>query len=70
MKLTRREVAIPHHYEWMTEGSKNRGKLFKRYIAAYVKHNYPGWYLSKITGRKAIIKLKEEAGNESNEDDR
>ena len=52
------EVTIPHDYLWMTEGYKNRGKLFKQYVEGYIKNNFPDLELEKIVGMKAICKRK------------
>ncbi|MDQ0158839.1 hypothetical protein [Alkalibacillus salilacus] len=54
-----RLIDIPFDYVWMAEQSKEPGKQFKRYVAAYVRHNHPGYELVKIHKMKAEIKRKE-----------
>ncbi|SEA53163.1 hypothetical protein SAMN05421743_105195 [Thalassobacillus cyri] len=54
----RMKVTIPHCYVWMTAGYPNRGAMFKSYLAGYVEHTHPGWYLVKIEGMKAICERR------------
>ncbi|WP_162297867.1 hypothetical protein [Halalkalibacillus sediminis] len=50
-----REIVIPHDYVWMAKQSKNPGQLYKRYVAAYVRRNCPGWSLKRINKKIAVI---------------
>ncbi|MCP3026636.1 hypothetical protein [Halobacillus sp. A5] len=54
----KREVPIPYHYVWMVQDHQDPGKSFKRYVDAYVRHNFPGWGLVRINGMKAQINKK------------
>ncbi|NIK11166.1 hypothetical protein [Alkalibacillus almallahensis] len=51
-----RIIDIPHDYKWMAKQAKEPGAFFKRYVAAYVRHNHPGYELVKINKMKAEIK--------------
>ena len=57
-----RETAIPDVYVWIAQNSKNPGIQFKRYVAAYVRQNFPGWRLKRIEKMKAVI-VKEKDGS-------
>ncbi|MFD2637717.1 hypothetical protein [Piscibacillus salipiscarius] len=50
-----RETAIPDVYVWIAQSSKNPGIQFKRYVAAYVRHNFPGYRLKRIEKMTAIL---------------
>lgn len=50
-----REVTIPHVYISLSKDSQEPGRLFKRYVAEYVRHSYPGYQLKKIEKMTAII---------------
>lgn len=52
------EVAIPECYVWMTKDSKDRAKLFKRYVIGYLAKTHPDLRLVKIKGLVAICERK------------
>ena len=50
-----REIPIPHFYLGFVKGARDPGRLFRRYVAAYVRNTHPGWQLVRIKGMKAVI---------------
>lgn len=52
------ELTIPEHYVWMTEGYKNRTKLFKQYVDGYIRNSYPNLTLVRIEKMKAICERR------------
>ncbi|MBM7696601.1 hypothetical protein JOD44_001718 [Salimicrobium jeotgali] len=50
-----RKVAIPHAYISLSKDSQDPGRLFKKYVAGYVRHSYPGYQLKRIEKMTAII---------------
>ncbi len=46
---------IPHFYEFLANGDRS---LFKRYVQAYIKHNYVGYELVRIEskGKVAVVR--------------
>lgn len=57
-ELTQRRIAIPYFYKWIAQDCSSPGETFKRYVAAYVRHNYPGWELNKIERMNALIERR------------
>jgi len=53
-------VGIPDCYVWMTEGRRNRGELFKRYVIGYVARYHHDMELVKIQGTVAICQKRKE----------
>ena len=50
-----RETVIPYEYVWIAQNSKNPRKQFKKYVAAYVRQNFPGYTLKRIEKMTAIL---------------
>ncbi|MDL4842808.1 hypothetical protein [Aquibacillus rhizosphaerae] len=53
------KVPIPYCYVWMSATSVKRGQVFRKYVAGYVRNNYPGCELVKIEGMTAICERRE-----------
>ena len=51
-------LLIPYCYVWMSEHSKNRKELFKRYVQGYIKNYHPEVVLVKIEGMTAICERR------------
>lgn len=49
-------IRIPYDYVWMAKNSKDPGRTFKRYVAAFVRHSCPGYELVRIEQMDAVIK--------------
>ncbi len=55
----RYKIPIPVFYVSLTEGSRDRGRLFKQYVRSYIKMNHPDMELKKIEGLNAICERRE-----------
>ncbi|SDX61741.1 hypothetical protein SAMN04488081_0840 [Salimicrobium album] len=53
------EVAIPHAFISLSKDSHEPGRLFKKYVAGYVRHSYPGYQLKRIEKMTAIIERRQ-----------
>ncbi|MGJ9384282.1 hypothetical protein [Salipaludibacillus sp. CF4.18] len=51
-------ITIPEFYVLAAKNSQNPKQTFKRYVDAYLVHNYNGYYLVKWEQREAIIEKK------------
>jgi len=51
-------IPIPVVYVDLTKGSKDRGRLFKKYVHNYLKRTYPEMRLIKIEGMTAICERR------------
>ena len=54
----RYQIPIPVVYVSLTKGSKDRGRLFKKYVLGYLKRTYPEMRLIKIEGMTAICERR------------
>jgi hypothetical protein len=52
------KIDIPPAYLHITEGTRDRGKLFKKYVSGYIARSYPELRLVRIEGMKAICERR------------
>jgi len=52
------KIDIPPVYLTLTGDSKDRGKLFKKYVVGYLAVSFPELQLIKIEGMKAICERR------------
>ncbi|SES03132.1 hypothetical protein SAMN05518684_106228 [Salipaludibacillus aurantiacus] len=48
-------IIIPEHFVWMAKNSSTPRKSYRRYINAYLEHNYPDYRLIDYHQRTAEI---------------
>lgn len=56
----RYKMQIPVVYVSLTKGSKDRARLFKKYVLGYLKRTYPEMKLVKIDGMYAVCERRKE----------
>lgn len=54
----RYKIQIPVVYVNLTKGSKDRVRLFKKYVLGYLKKTYPEMELIKIEGMYAVCESR------------
>ncbi|WP_176140710.1 hypothetical protein [Halobacillus salinus] len=54
--MNKQAIPIPYIYKGIAQETSSPGETFKRYVEAYVRHNFPGWKVVRIKQMNAICK--------------